>query len=913
MKIKMFHSLKNRYNYLLVTLVTFIRKKLLFLVALIGLSIQSLAQSPNILFIIGDDMGVDAISGFNTGIHHPNTPTLDKIRENGLTFTNVWAAPVCSASRASLLTGKYGLHNGVSSVPGFLSTEHKSIFKEIDEQSGGGYSNCLIGKWHLAKQNNYNHPFEHGVQEFMGVLGAGVDDYYKWLKYEDGKTDTCSTYVTKYFTDYAIDWIKKQNKPWFLWMAEVSPHTPLHVPPEETYTINNTDDNKRKYKAMIESMDYEIGRLLDSIPSDVLDNTILVFLGDNGTPGNLLSEFPKGRGKSTLYQGGIHVPLIISGKGVSRKNETENAMINVSDFYVTFAQLVNPDAYPADSVFDSYSFKHLLDGSEGRNRSYNYMELGPNTNVPKHQYTVRNEQYKLLDLGDGTLGFYNLKADTFELNNLLASTLSSEQETAKDHLFNLMAEIRGETPYVKPPETSQRGKAGKYPVVHTGVSAFYDTNSEISTPAQSDILFWQDAGRVKNTPSYSDNGDNTITDNITGLVWQKFMGEKMTFEEAVIKADTMQLGAYNDWRIPTIKELYSLIQFNGRVMGENAITPFIDTDYFNQPIGNVSIGEREIDAQVWSKTFYSGLTMNSDTTIFGVNFIDGRIKGYPKFKKQSGEANKMYFRMVRGNTDYGNNLFIAHNDGTVTDSATYLMWQQADDGVARDWLSSIQYCENLILAGYDDWHLPNAKELQSIVDYKRSPSATNSAAIDSVFDTSEINDPEGNPGHYPFFWSTTTHPDGPNPYDAAVYIAFGKALGEMNGNLLDVHGAGAQRSDPKTGNEADYPKYHGPQGDLQMVYNHCRCVRVLDDVTAIKEMQEPTRTFMVYPNPANKYLKIESAQGNAADIRIYNMSGALVHHTSNQNRIDISEFEAGAYIIQVGQDRKVFLVSPNSQ
>ncbi|MDX1284655.1 MAG: sulfatase-like hydrolase/transferase, partial [Draconibacterium sp.] len=569
----------------------------LMILAVVFISSRSFAEEkPNILFIIGDDLGVDAIEGFNIGERHPTTPNLDKLRESGITFTNVWATPVCAASRASLLTGKYGLNNGVPSVPGILSTEHKSIFKEIDEQSNGEYVNCLIGKWHLAKNNNYNHPFEHDVDEYMGVLGAGVKDYYKWYKYEDGQTDTCYTYASQYFTNHAIDWIKDQQKPWFMWMAHVSPHTPLHVPPEGTFSVKNTDINKRKYKAMIESMDYEIGRLLDSIPADVLENTIIIFLGDNGTPANLLSDFPDNRGKQTVYQGGINVPLIISGNGITRQNEIEDALINVSDFYITFSQIVNPDAFPSDSVFDSYSFKHLLDGSIGANRAYNYMGMGANSNVPNDLYTVRNQQYKLIDLGNGTLEFYDLEADTFELSNLWNVELSVEQENAKNELLSLMTSIRGEEPYIKEPDTvtSPVGIAGKYPIVHTSVSNFHSTNSEIETPETTDVLYWQDAGRITNSPSYTDNGDGTITDMVTGLMWEKDMGEKITWSEAVEKVKNLNVGGYEDWRIPTIKELYSLILFTGRVMGSEAVTEFIDTDYFIQPFGDESIGERSI-------------------------------------------------------------------------------------------------------------------------------------------------------------------------------------------------------------------------------------------------------------------------------------------------------------------------------
>ena len=372
-----------------------------------------------------------------------------------------------------------------------------------------------------------------------------------------------------------------------------------------------------------------------------------------------------------------------------------------------------------------------------------------------------------------------------------------------------------------------------YPIVHTGVTEFYSAEGILTSLSPEDILYWQDAGRVYNIASYTDHGNGTVSDNITGLMWQQDMGEKLSFAEALITRDTLGLGGFSDWRIPTIKELYSLILFTGKVQGAEAISFFIDTSCFKQPLGDVSSSEREIDAQTWSATHYKGLTMKADTTIFGVNFIDGRIKGYPKYHPRDGSQNKMYFRMVRGNMNYGMNHFRDNGNGTVTDSSTGLMWQQFDDGIARDWESSIKYCEELELGGYSDWHLPHAKELQSIVDYSRSPQANQSAAIDPVFGVSEIEDPEGNSGHYPYFWASTTHLDGPNPYSGAVYLAFGRALGKMNGELMDVHGAGAQRSDPKTGDPEDFPSYHGPQGDLRMVFNHCRCVRRAEAVNPI--------------------------------------------------------------------------------
>ncbi|RPD96209.1 DUF1566 domain-containing protein [Aureibaculum marinum] len=365
-------------------------------------------------------------------------------------------------------------------------------------------------------------------------------------------------------------------------------------------------------------------------------------------------------------------------------------------------------------------------------------------------------------------------------------------------------------------------------IVDTGVENFYNNSTIMSSPTEGEAFYGQDATYKGNAPSYTDNGDGTITDNITGLMWEQDMGTKITFEEAFSKAENSTLGGYTDWRVPTLKELYSLINFTGRVMGETSIDMFIDTEYFNQPLGDTSIGEREIDAQTWSSTEYVGLTMGGDQTVFGVNFVDGRIKGYPKYNPGTQIENKMYFRMVRGNTDYGKNNFIDNGDGTISDLATGLMWQKADDGIGKDWEEALSYAENLTLASYSDWRLPNAKELQSIVDYTRSPQTTNSAAIDPIFEITEINYPDGSSGHYPFFWTSTTHLDGVNPYSGAVYIAFGEGLGEMNGVLLDVHGAGCQRSDPKSGNSSDYPQYFGPQGDIRYVYNYVRAVRTID-------------------------------------------------------------------------------------
>ena len=394
--------------------------------------------------------------------------------------------------------------------------------------------------------------------------------------------------------------------------------------------------------------------------------------------------------------------------------------------------------------------------------------------------------------------------------------------------------------------TPSPSAAAAYVVVDTGQTACYDDSEQISCPQEGEAFYGQDAQYSGNQPSYTLSADGlTVYDNNTGLTWQQTpdtdgdgdidSDDKLTWTEfqaypATLNAENY--GGYNDWRLPTIKELYSLIDFSGTdppVEGDNTsgLVPFIDTDYFDFAYGDTSAGERVIDAQYWSSTQYVGTTMGGSATTFGVNFADGRIKGYPRDTGPGGSAMTEFVRCVRGNTDYGVNDFVDNGDGTVTDRATGLMWMQDDSGEGMDWEDALAWveqrnAENYL--GYNDWRLPNAKELQSIVDYTRSPSTTGSAAIDPIFNTTSIVD-EGGDTNYPFYWTSTTHADSQQRGGSADYIAFGEALGYMGNQWTDVHGAGAQRSDPKTGDPADYPEGRGPQGDAIRIYNYVRAVR----------------------------------------------------------------------------------------
>jgi len=398
----------------------------------------------------------------------------------------------------------------------------------------------------------------------------------------------------------------------------------------------------------------------------------------------------------------------------------------------------------------------------------------------------------------------------------------------------------GESPDATPGESPDAAPENpgdlSYPIVDTNQSTCYDTHGVTVACAGSG----QDGAYSGHQPSYTDNGDGTVTDNVTQLMWQQGMDAKMNFYDGADYCGTLTVGGYDDWRIPTIKELYSLIDFSGATgtaapesqeVPADAI-PYIDTDYFDFEYGDGDAGERYIDAQWFSDTVYVSTVMGGQECAFGVNHADGRIKCYPTQDHPGGGGFR--FRCVRGISSYGSNDFEDNGDDTITDHATGLTWMKKDSAAlsagdigdgTMDWPDAISFCEELSYGGRDDWRLPNAKELQSLVDYARSPDTTSSAAIDPLFETGAITDEMGQTD-YAFYWASTSHLDGPSAGDAATYVSFGRAIGQMQGTTMDVHGAGAQRSDPKTGDRADYPLLGmGPQGDARRVFNMVRCVR----------------------------------------------------------------------------------------
>jgi len=292
------------------------------------------------------------------------------------------------------------------------------------------------------------------------------------------------------------------------------------------------------------------------------------------------------------------------------------------------------------------------------------------------------------------------------------------------------------------------------------------------------------------------------------LMWQQTPPTtRYNWPDAASYCSSSTLGGYTDWRLPDAKTLFSISDFSSG-------WPYLNTTYFDLSSQDVSK-----DEQYWSSNYYlAAATPAMSDTAFGINHGTGHIKAYPALV--SGGPGLKTVRCVRGD-DYLANDFVDNGDGTITDNATGLMWMQDDSGAGLDWENALAYADGFSFAGYDDWRVPNVKELQSIVDYSGVY-----PAIDQTY--FNITDEDA------YFWSSTSAYFNPNTpgYYYAWYVAFGYAVG-ADGN--DTHGAGAVRFDTKVEG--------GPAGeDPERIYNYVRLVRDADGST----VDPPTYDYQIF-------------------------------------------------------------------
>jgi blue copper oxidase len=501
--------------------------------------------SSNILLIIADDMGLDASAIYNpTGDVAP-TPNIAALAAGGIKFTNAYAYTVCSPSRSAMLTGRMAFRTGTANVVGGTSSNNNLKSTEFTLPAAFAANSALqyqikhIGKWHLG-DGNTGPTVVGGWPTFQGALLGQLEDYYAWTKVTAAGTSATSTTSTTYATtdnvNDATSFITSQTtagKPWFLWLAFNAPHVPYHMPPTSLLTTAKSQAlsgtaadiaaNPRDYfNASIEALDTEIGRLLQSVN---LATTTVIFMGDNGTePTVLQSPYPANRGKGTLYEGGIRVPLIIRGPDVATPGSTSTQLVHVCDLYATILELagINVATTTAGITQDTKSLMPVLKNTGGSVHTQifdDYWDFG----FPTLAYSgrcLRDSQYKLIRPQSGSDEFYDLSADPYEAVNLSGS-MTAAQTTAYNNLSTQMGS------YNTPPTISSVAGQAVAQGTGTGAISFSVGDAELNpavlevtatssnttvVPAANIVLGGSGTSRTATvTPASGQNGNATIT------------------------------------------------------------------------------------------------------------------------------------------------------------------------------------------------------------------------------------------------------------------------------------------------------------------------------------------------------------------------------------------------------------------
>jgi len=385
---------------------------LLVLLVAVG---SAAAGGENVLVILLDDIGVDPLAVYGEGSNYAVTPTMDQLAAEGILFRNLWSAPSCTPTRATLLTGRLGFRTGVLTVgPDMLLPGDEltlpEVLKDATLNPGLGYADAAIGKWHLG--DGPNGPNDHGFTHYAGRYAPGPS-YFNWLRTVNGQSAPCFegsavcpdvSYITTVAVNDALDWIDDQSGPWFLYLALDAPHSPFHVPPHELVSPQTLAQLPQVagstappgtecmgpsrficYRAMIEAADTEIGRLLDQLS----EPTHVILLGDNGTPRQTTeAPFNPDHAKGTVYEGGVNVPMIVRTATGQSPNSESTALVHTADLFATVLELVGANG-PTDRSLDSRSLVPLFaDPSLAWNETV-YSEH-------EDAQTMREERFKLI-------------------------------------------------------------------------------------------------------------------------------------------------------------------------------------------------------------------------------------------------------------------------------------------------------------------------------------------------------------------------------------------------------------------------------------------------------------------------------------------------------------------------------------
>jgi arylsulfatase A-like enzyme len=421
-------------------------------VLLLGLSAVSSVlyaeKKPNIVFILADDLGWKDLGCYGNPFNE--TPNIDKLAQNGVRYTQAYAAcPVCSPTRASIMTGKYPARLQLTNFLGGNRTDPQSPvlpanwkpYLEAREQTIAellkqkGYTTGMVGKWHLGGDDSIA-PWGQGF-DYSRMIGKNGLDYYNYSiylnSYQNEFTDHGTEYLTDKLTEYGVDFIRQNaRKPFFLYLAYSAPHVML-VPRADKlrkyfFKYNKMDEKYNpNYAAMVESMDDGVGAIIETLRQQgLLENTLIVFTSDNGGLGHdelgptPTSNAPLRKWKGHIYEGGTRIPAIVSWAGKIPEGKVSNTYFSSIDYLPSLCALTQISAIP-ENVDGQNVWPMFLNPEKfsetTRPLFWHYPHFSNQLGRPAG--SVREGDYKLVELYEsGKLELYNLKVDISESNDL---------------------------------------------------------------------------------------------------------------------------------------------------------------------------------------------------------------------------------------------------------------------------------------------------------------------------------------------------------------------------------------------------------------------------------------------------------------------------------------------------------------
>jgi arylsulfatase A len=423
-----------------------------FLLALLTLSTAVLPAAaaerrPNLIFLYADDLGWGDV-GFN-GRTEWKTPQLDRLAAQGTTFKRWYtAAPLCAPSRAALMTGKYGIHNGVTANNDELPADAVTLAQALQKH---GYKTALFGKWHHGRarpgMKEYLNPLDRGFDEFMGFTDAGHawEQYPKELWFGREKKPV-KGYSNTMFTDRAVEFIQRQkDRPFFLYVPYIATHFHIQAPPEDVkeHAGKFTEKDPKNpinatYAAMVTRLDKEIGRILKTLDDlNLSGETLIVFSSDHGATfesGNKGasayhdSNRPFRGQKRTLWEGGIRVPGVVRWPSHIPAGKVSQAIVHMTDVFPTFLAAAGGKPEPSWKV----DGRNLLPVWEGKAEAPERTLFWEWRTEGSRQLAAMRGNLKLVLTGNNAPEMFDVVRDPGERRSIIAEHAELAKEMRKE-------------------------------------------------------------------------------------------------------------------------------------------------------------------------------------------------------------------------------------------------------------------------------------------------------------------------------------------------------------------------------------------------------------------------------------------------------------------------------------------------